>query len=103
MVALALGTVALSWLLTHTLFALRYAALYFDEGGGDRLQPARRAGLRRLPLPRVHDRHGVPGVRHRTSTSRRIRGVVLRHGMLAYLTSAVVLATAINLVSGLIQ
>jgi len=102
MIALALGTVALSWLLTHTLFAIRYAALYYDERGGidfhqrvapdyaDFLYFAFTIGMAfQVSDTDVH--------------SRRIRGAVLRHGMLSYLTSAVVLATTINLVSGLIQ
>jgi uncharacterized membrane protein len=34
-VALALGSIALSWLLVHTLFALRHASIYYrDRAGG---------------------------------------------------------------------
>jgi uncharacterized membrane protein len=100
--ALAVGTVALSWLLTHTLFTLRYAALYYDEGGGIDFN-------QRLP-PSYGDFLYLAftiGMAFQVSdtavTSRRLRGAVLRHALLAYLTGAIVLATTINLVSNLIQ
>ncbi|MGN6744232.1 MAG: DUF1345 domain-containing protein [Amnibacterium sp.] len=102
LVALALGTLALSWLLTHTLFALRYAHLYYDEGGG--------IDFNQRPAPSYGDFLYLAftiGMAFQVSDtavgSRRIRGAVLRHGLLSYLTSAVVLATTINLVAGLIQ
>jgi len=102
MVALALGTVALSWLTTHTLFALRYAALYFDEGGG--IDFNQRAAPDYGDFLYLAFTIGMAfQVSDTAIDSRRIRGAVLRHGMLSYLTGAVVLATAINLVSGLIQ
>lgn len=102
LVGLALGTVALSWLLTHTLFALRYAHLYYDERGG--------IDFNQREAPSYGDFLYLAftiGMAFQVSdtavTSRRIRGAVLRHGMLSYLTSALVLSTAINLVAGLIQ
>ncbi|HEV7623868.1 MAG TPA: DUF1345 domain-containing protein [Amnibacterium sp.] len=101
-IALALGTVALSWLLTHTLFALRYAALYYDERGG--------IDFNQTEAPSYADFLYLAftvGMAFQVSDtpvrSRRLRGVVLRHALLSYVTGAVVLATAINLVSGLIQ
>jgi uncharacterized membrane protein len=101
-IALALGTVALSWLLTHTLFALRYAALYYDERGG--------VEFNQRESPSYGDFLYLAftvGMAFQVSdtaiTSRRLRGTVLRHALLSYLASAVVLATAINLVAGLIQ
>jgi uncharacterized membrane protein len=33
-VAMALGSIALSWFLVHTLFTLRYAAIYYRDGTG---------------------------------------------------------------------
>jgi uncharacterized membrane protein len=101
-IALALGTVALSWLVTHTLFALRYAALYYDERGG--------IDFNQTESPTYGDFLYLAftiGMAFQVSdtavTSRRLRGVVLRHALLSYITGAVVLATSINLVSGLIQ
>ena len=101
-IALALGTVGLSWLLTHTLFALRYAALYYDERGG--------IDFNQRQAPSYGDFLYLAftvGMAFQVSdtavTSRRLRGAVLRHALLSYLAGAVVLATAINLVAGLIQ
>jgi uncharacterized membrane protein len=101
-IALALGTVALSWLVTHTLFALRYAALYYDERGG--------IDFNQTESPTYGDFLYLAftvGMAFQVSdtavTSRRLRRVVLRHALLSYITGAVVLATSINLVSGLIQ
>jgi uncharacterized membrane protein len=101
-VALAVGTAGLSWLLTHTLFSLRYAALYYDEAGGVDFNE------RESPTYGEFLYLGFTiGMAFQVSdtaiTSRRIRSTVLRHALLAYLTGAVVLATMINLVSTLIQ
>ncbi|MCU1472930.1 DUF1345 domain-containing protein [Amnibacterium sp.] len=101
-IALALGTVALSWLLTHTLFALRYAALYYEERGGidfnQRQSPTYGDFLYLAFTVGMAFQVSDTAIR-----SRRMRGVVLRHALLSYVTGAVVLATTINLVSGLIQ
>jgi uncharacterized membrane protein len=101
-ISLALGTVALSWLLTHTLFALRYAALFYDERGGidfnQRSAPSYGDFLYLAFTVGMAFQVSDTAVR-----SRRLRGVVLRHALLSYVTGAVVLSTSINLVSGLIQ
>nr|WP_235501528.1 DUF1345 domain-containing protein [Arthrobacter sp. Leaf137] len=34
MVAMALGGIALSWFLVHTLFTLRYASMFYRDRGG---------------------------------------------------------------------
>ncbi len=101
-VAIAVGTAALSWLLTHTLFALRYAALYYTEGGG--------IDFNEQPAPDYGDFLYLAftlGMTYQVSDtavrSRRIRGVVLRHSLLSYVLGALVLATTVNLVSGLVH
>jgi uncharacterized membrane protein len=101
-IAIAVGTAALSWVLTHTLFALRYAALYYAEGGGidfNQNQPPDYGDFLYLAF--------TMGMAYQVSDtavgSRRIRGVVLRHGLLSYVMGALVLATTVNLVSGLVQ
>lgn len=99
-VALALTTVALSWLLTNTLFALRYAALYYEEGGGiDFGQPEEPDYSDFVYL--AFTLGMTFQVSDTTVGSRRIRRVVLRHSLLSYVIGAVVLATTVNLVSGL--
>ena len=99
--ALAIVTVALSWLLVHTLFTLRYAALYYDgnDGGIDFNQEER---------PRYIDFAYLSftiGMTYQVSDTNlqghTIRATALRHGLLSYLFGSVVLATIINLVAGL--
>ena len=66
-----LFTVVAAWAVVHTVCAFVYAHEYYSTAAGrDRLQvrglPARLSGLR---VRRVHDRHDVPDLRHRHSTS----------------------------------
>jgi hypothetical protein len=64
---LGVASIVLSWFTVHTLFTVRYARLYYtSESGGVDFHPGRSAPLPRLRLPRVHDRHDVPGFRHRS-------------------------------------
>lgn len=99
--ALALLGVALSWMLVHTLFTLRYASLYYEgvDGGIDFNQPE---------PPRYTD-FGYQAftigmtfqVSDTTLTSSRMRTAALRHALLSYLFGSVILATLVNLVAGL--
>ncbi len=98
---LAIVSVALSWVLIHTLFTLRYAYLYFDssEGGVD---------FNQREDPCYSDFAYLSftlGMTYQVSdtalTSREFRTTVLRHTLLSYLFGAVILATVINLVAGL--
>jgi uncharacterized membrane protein len=100
-VALGMGSVVLSWALVHTLFTLRYARLYYygPTGGIDFNQDAQPCYLDFAYLAftigmtfQVSDTEiKDSGVRH----------TALRHALLSYLFGAVILAGAINLVSGL--
>ncbi|PZE75849.1 DUF1345 domain-containing protein [Curtobacterium sp. MCBD17_019] len=100
--ALAVLSVALSWILIHTLFMLRYAVQYYGgdaEGGIDFNQ--------RTP-PAYGDFAYFAfnlGMTFQVSdtavTSTAIRRVVLRHCLLAYVFGSVILATLVNLVAGL--
>jgi len=99
--ALALATVALSWLLVHTLFTLRYASLYYAdaEGGVDfnQAEPPRYADFAYLSF--------TLGMTFQVSdtslTSTAMRAVALRHALLSFLFGSIILATLINLVAGL--
>jgi uncharacterized membrane protein len=100
--ALALCSVALSWTMIHTLYTLRYARVYYSDpiGGIDFNDPDVR--------PRYVDfaylsfdlgmTFQVSDTSLRTSE---LRSIVLRHTLLSYLFGSVVLATTINLVSGI--
>jgi uncharacterized membrane protein len=99
--ALALATVALSWLLVHTLFTLRYASLYYadDDGGVDfnQVEPPRYADFAYLSF--------TLGMTFQVSdtslTSSVMRAAALRHALMSFLFGSIILATLINLVAGL--
>ncbi|MDQ0119943.1 DUF1345 domain-containing protein [Pseudarthrobacter sp902506025] len=101
-VAMALGSIALSWFLVHTLFTLRYAAIYYRDGTGvdfnEESQP-RYSDFAYLAFT-VGMTFQVSDTDLKTTA---IRSTVLRQALLSYLLGAIVLATTINLVSGLIH
>ncbi len=97
---LAAGSVALSWLLVHTLFALRYSRLYHSVGGGvdfNQKEPPRYLDFAYLAF--------TIGMTFQVSDtdikSSAIRATALRHALLSYLFGAVILATAVNFIVGL--
>jgi len=101
-IALALGSVTLSWLLVHTLFTLRYATIYFRETEGvdfNEKKPPRYLDFAYLSF--------TIGMTFQVSdtdlTTDSIRYTALRQALLSYVLGAIVLATVINLVSGLIH
>ncbi|QDZ15160.1 DUF1345 domain-containing protein [Humibacter ginsenosidimutans] len=99
--ALAVASVALSWLLVHMLFTLRYARLYYTEpvGGVDfnMDEPPHYVDFAYLAF--------TVGMTFQVSdtdlNSREIRAAVLRHMLLSYLFGSVIVATTVNLVAGL--
>ena len=100
--AMALGSVALSWFLVHTLFTLRYAMLYYRDRSG--------VDFNEDTVPRYRDFAYLAftiGMTFQVSdtnlTTDAIRSTVLRQALLSYLLGTIVLATTINLVSGLIH
>jgi uncharacterized membrane protein len=101
-IALALAGVGLSWLLVHTLFTLRYATLYYRENAGvdfNKGKPPRYADFAYLSF--------TVGMTFQVSdtdlTTDEIRYAALRHALLSYVLGAIVLATTINLVAGLVR
>jgi len=101
-IAVALGSVALSWFLVHTLYTLRYASIYYrDKTGVDfnEDKPPRYMDFAYLAFT-VGMAYQVSDTNLKTDA---IRSTVLRHALLSYLLGAIVLATTINLVSGLVH
>ncbi|MEO9014205.1 MAG: DUF1345 domain-containing protein [Terrimesophilobacter sp.] len=99
--ALAVASVALSWILVHTLFTLRYARLYYrDVVGGinfNQDDPPCYLDFAYLAFTlgmtfQVSDTNIENNV---------IRRAVLRHSLLSYVFGSGILATVINLVAGL--
>jgi len=97
--ALGFVTVALSWMLIHTLFTLRYAELYYsgDEVGGiafNQKEPPRYTDFAYLATS-IGMTYQVSDTNLETTA---IRTEALKHSLLSYLFGTVVLASTINLV-----
>jgi uncharacterized membrane protein len=99
--ALGLLSVALSWVLLHTLFTLRYARLYYGdtEGGID---------FNQKPAPTYGDfayfafTVGMTfQVSDTTITDPVVRATTLRHALLSFVFGSVILAATVNLIAGL--
>ena len=94
-------TVALSWLVVHTVFTLRYAMLYYigEDGGIDFNQddPPQYSDFAYLAFT-IGMTFQVSDTDLQTPA---IRATALRQALLSYLFGAVILATTINLVAGL--
>jgi len=107
LVALTVGT---SWVLVHTLFALRYAHSYFR--GAAELDRDKVAGGLTFPGEGSPDYLDfayfsfVIGMTCQVSdvqiTGRPIRRVALVHGLIAFLFNTAILAVVINIVVGLL-
>lgn len=95
--AMALASVALSWLLIHTLFTLRYASQYFAGS-------VRGIDFNTENSPRYVDFAYVAfsvGMTFQISDTNlrtsELRAIVLRHALLSYIFGTVIVATTINL------
>ncbi|MDQ1622047.1 MAG: hypothetical protein QOH19_465 [Actinomycetota bacterium] len=102
-VVLSITTVVLSWALVNTVFALKYARLYYldDDGGIDfgQEQPPAYSDFAYMAFT-VGMAYAVSET---TPASNRIRKTALGHALLSYLFGTGVIATAINLVGNLRQ
>ena len=100
--AVAAGTVVASWGTIHTLFALRYARLYYAEGGGIDFHDDRLADYGDFAYVAF-----TLGMTYQVSDtdlkSKAIRMTALRHALLSYLFGTVVVAMTINVVAGLLS
>lgn len=102
--ALAVGSVALSWFMLHTMYTGRYARAYYaDEnspGGIDFNTPGQRPAYRDF----VYFAFNL-GMTYQVSdtdvSDPDIRQLVLRHSLMSYFFGTAILATIINLVVGL--
>ena len=101
--ALAVASVGLSWTVVQTVFTSRYARLYHlgPEGGINFNQeaPPRYSDFAYLAFT-IGMTFQVSDTDLRTAE---IRATALRQALLSYLLGAVILATTINLVSGLLR
>ena len=100
-VALAVATVVVSWLAVQTVFILRYAHLYYLEGGGidfhgDEAPTYRDFAYVALTLGMTYQ------VSDTDISSKRIRAAALRHALISYVFGIAVIAITINVVAGLL-
>lgn len=109
---LGLGSVAIAWLVVHSLFTLHYAELYYGPGGGDPGAPGagKRGGIDfALDTPPQYSDFAylafTIGMTYQLSdtplTTRELRMSVLRHALLSYLFGSLILGASVNLVVSL--
>jgi uncharacterized membrane protein len=100
--ALAVLTVATSWGVVHTVFALRYARLYYRDGGGVDFNDDDKPDYRDFAYLAL-----TIGMTFQVSdtdlTSKTIRRTATRHALMSYLFGAVIVAVVINVVAGLLN
>jgi len=103
LIALGILSVALSWVLVHTVFTLRYARTYYSEpiGGIDFNEddPPNYLDFSYLAL--------TIGMTYQVSdtnlTRKSIRRITLSHALLSYVFGTVIVALVINVVSSLLH
>jgi len=105
--ALGMGTIVLSWLFLHTVFALHYAHEYYGERSDDRIGGLKFPGLQG---PDYWDFVYFSFVIAMTSqvsdvaiTSKVIRRVATSQGVLSFFFNVSVLALTVNMVSNLLK
>ena len=100
--ALAVVSVALSWVLLHTLYALRYARLYYSGGSGAGIDFNQTEDPRYTDFAYLSFTLGMTYQVSDTSiTTHTIRSAALGHALLSFLFGSVILASTINLIAGL--
>ena len=109
-ILLAFGTLIGSWCLIHTLFALRYAHIYYGDNGNPALPGGHLGGLQ-FPGEHAPDYLDfayfsfVIGMTCQVSdvqiSERGLRRLALVHGLLSFAFNTVILALSLNIASGL--
>jgi uncharacterized membrane protein len=99
---LGILTVVLSWAVVHMVYTLRYAHLYYAQGGGIDFNENADPDYRDFVYVAL-----TIGMTFQVSdtdlTSKPIRRVATRHALLSYMLGAVVIAMAINVIAGLLN
>lgn len=109
-ILLAIGAVAVSWWLVHTVFSLRYAHLFYDTDTDD--GGTKKGGGLDFPDTAEPDFLDfvyfgfVVGMTFQVSdvqiTDRNIRRLCLAHGIISFAFNTAIVALSINVISGLI-
>ncbi|WP_379015548.1 DUF1345 domain-containing protein [Parasediminibacterium paludis] len=108
--AVSLSPIVLSWILLHTIFAIRYAHLYHDH---NKLNTGSRIGGIDFPTKEKPDYIDfayfsfVIGMTFQVSdvvvSSRVIRRFVLMHSLISFVFNTIIVALTINTIAGLKQ
>jgi uncharacterized membrane protein len=99
----AIVTIVVSWGVLHTVFALRYAGIFYEgtDGGIDFNEDDKPCYLDFAYLA------FTIGMTYQVSdtnlTTKEIRHTALRHALLSYLFGTVIIAATINLAAGLVK
>jgi len=111
-ILLSIASVTCSWILIHTLFAIRYAHLFYTSKKIDTIDKGCRGGLD-FPNEKRPDYLDfayfsfVIGMTFQVSdvtiSSGIIRRVVLVHGLISFIFNTTIVALIINIIAGLIQ
>jgi uncharacterized membrane protein len=98
----ALAGVFMAWAALHLMYATRYAYVYYEAGGGIDFNSGRPPAYRDF----FYFSYNL-GMTYQVSdtdvSSPTIRSIVLRHSLLSYVFGTSILATAINVVVGLVS
>jgi uncharacterized membrane protein len=108
--AFGIATIVCSWLLVHTVFALRYAHVYYTEplGGIDFKSGRREDPNHEEPdyLDFAYTAFTI-GMTFQVSdtdiTRREMRRQVLRHALISFLFGAIIVATMVNVIASLLN
>ena len=99
---MAVLTVVVSWAAVHTVYLLRYARLWFTDGGGVDFNGGERPDYRDFAYLAF-----TVGMTYQVSdtdlTSKVIRRTATHHALLSYLFGTVVVAMTINVVASLVK
>ncbi|MGF7233289.1 DUF1345 domain-containing protein [Arachidicoccus sp.] len=108
--SVGIGCMVLSWGLVHTIFAIRYAHLFYAK---DRTHKAPHQGGLDFPGDNKPDFIDFAyfsftlGMTFQVSdveiTDRRIRRLSLLHGLFSFAFNAIIIALSVNIISGLIS
>ena len=102
LIALAVLTVIVSWAVVHIVFTLRYASLYYREGGGVDFNEDDQPNYRDFAYLAL-----TIGMTYQVSDTdlktKSVRHTAIRHALMSYLFGAVVIAMVINVVATLLN
>lgn len=101
---IALAAVALSWLVTHTVYTLRYAHLYYRSGGVHGLQFPGTEPPADIDFAYFAFTIGMTfQVSDVAVCSSKCRRAVLLHGLISFVFNTTIIALALNLIYGLMS